>query len=94
MKRPQNNFHSHTMKESQVVRSKTSKFIIRSKFVVGSNFSCSTVFSLYRYFIETITTDIDMLLQVLLQFCNNIGVAAITHSNNVALPTTGRMNIM
>jgi len=68
MKRPQTKFHAHTMRESQV---------IRSKFIVGSNFSCSTVFSLHRYFIETTTTDLDMLLQVLLQFCNNSGFAAI-----------------
>jgi len=59
-------------------RSKKSNFIIRSKFIVGSNFSCSTVFSLYQYFIETVTTDVDMLLQVLLQFCNNNGFAVIS----------------
>jgi len=34
-------------------------------------------FSFHRYFIATTTTDIDMLLQVLLQFCNNSGFAAI-----------------
>jgi len=61
MKRPQTKFHAHTMRESQVIRSKKSKFIIRSKFIVRSKFSCSTVFSLHRYFIETTTTDIDML---------------------------------
>jgi len=38
---------------------KKSKFIIRSKFIVKSKFSCSWVFSLHRYFIETTTTDID-----------------------------------
>jgi len=31
MKRPQTKFHVHTMMESQVLRSKTSKFIIKSK---------------------------------------------------------------
>jgi len=31
---------------------------------------CSIVFSLYRYFIKATTTDIDMLLQVWLQFCH------------------------
>jgi len=49
MKRPQTKFHAHTMRESQVIRSK---------------FSCRWVFSLHRYFIENTTTDIDMLLQV------------------------------
>jgi len=41
MKRPQTKFHAHTMRESQVNRS---KLIIRSKFIIVSNFSCSTVF--------------------------------------------------
>jgi len=31
MKRPQTTFHTHTMRESQVNRSKKSQFIIRSK---------------------------------------------------------------
>jgi len=43
---------------------KKTKLIIRSKFIVRSKFYCSRVFSLYRYFIETTTTDIDMLSQV------------------------------
>jgi len=39
------------MSEYQVTRSKTSKFIIRSQFIVGSNFSCSTVFfSLSKFY--------------------------------------------
>ena len=70
MKRPQTKIHDHTMRESQVIRSKKSKFIVRS------NLSSSTFFSLRRYFIETTTTDIDMLLQVQLQFCNNSGFVA------------------
>jgi len=66
------------MKESQVIRSKKAKRIVGSKFIIGSNFCCSTNFlSHYRYFIETTTTDIDMRLQLLLQFCNNNGFAAI-----------------
>jgi len=77
MKPPQTEFHAHTMRESQLIRSKKSKFIIRSKFIVGSTF-CITVFSLYSYFIETTTTDIDMFLQVLLQFCSNNGFVAIS----------------
>jgi len=44
MRRPQTQFHAHTMREYQVIRSKNSKFIIRSKFIVGSNFSCNTVY--------------------------------------------------
>jgi len=65
------------MRENQVIRSKNSKFIIRSKFIVGSNFLGSTVFFIYQYFIETITIDIDKFLQALLQSCNNDGFAAI-----------------
>jgi len=38
MKRPQTKFYAHTIRESQVLRQKKSKFIVRSKF------SCSTVF--------------------------------------------------
>jgi len=73
MKRPQTKFHAHTMRVSQVIRQKKSKFIVRS------NFSYSTVFSLkYRYFTETTSTDIDMLLQVQLQFCDNSGFIAIS----------------
>jgi len=41
MKHPQTKFNAHSMRESQVNRS---KFIIRSKFIVGSKFSCNTVF--------------------------------------------------
>jgi len=35
-------------------------------------------FSIHQYFIETTTTGIDKLLQVLLQFCNNSGFVAIS----------------
>jgi len=64
--------------------------------MVGSNFSCSTVFSLYQYFIETTTTDIDMLLQVWLQFCNDNGFAGCCGfgCNNIVLPTPRQLNIM
>jgi len=44
MKRSRTKFHAHTMRESQVIRSKKSKFIIRLKLIVWSNFFCSTVF--------------------------------------------------
>jgi len=64
MKRPQTKFHAHTMSDSNVIRSKMSKFIIGSKFIVTSNFSCSTVFCLLSILIEATTTDIDMLLRV------------------------------
>jgi len=64
MKRPQTKFHTHTMRESQVIGSKKSKFIIRSKFILRSNFFAAQYFSLYRYYIETTTTDIDMHLRV------------------------------
>jgi len=43
---------------------------------VKSKFSCSKFFSLHRYFIETTTTDIDMLLEVYMQFCIKGGFAA------------------
>jgi len=45
MKRPQTKFHADTMSDSKVIRPKMSKVIIRSKFIVRWNFSCSTVFS-------------------------------------------------
>jgi len=64
MKHPQTKFHAHSMRGSQVIRSRKSQFIIRSKFIVGSKLSCNTVFSPYLYFIETATTNIDMLLEV------------------------------
>ena len=38
MKRPQTKFQAHTMRKSLVIR------LNKSKFMVGSNFSCSTVF--------------------------------------------------
>jgi len=38
MKRPQTKFHADTTRESQVIRSKKSKIIVWSKFVVRSNF--------------------------------------------------------
>ena len=78
IKRPQTKFHAHTMRESQVIRSKKSKFIIRSKFIVGSTSLAAQFFSLHRYFIETRTTNIDMFLQVQLQFCKNNGFVAIS----------------
>jgi len=40
---------------------------------LGQTFLATQFFSLYRYFIETTTTDIDVLLQVQLQFGNNNG---------------------
>jgi len=60
MKCPQTKFHAPTMRESQVIGQKNSKFIIRSKIIVRSKFSCSRVFSLHRFFIEYTTTDIDV----------------------------------
>jgi len=60
------------MKESQVTTSKKVKIYCCVKlFLQHSFFLC-------RYFIETTTADIDMLLQVLLQFCNNNRFAAIS----------------
>jgi len=61
MKRPQTQFHAHTTREAHVIKSK------KAKICRWLNFSCSTSFSLYRYFIETTTADIDMLLQVAIQ---------------------------
>jgi len=57
MKRPQTKFHTHTMRESQVIRSN------KVKVIIGSNFSCNTVFFLF----------IDILVklqqQILICFC-------------------------
>jgi len=44
MKCPQTTFYAHTMSDSQVIRSKKTKFIIRSKFIIYQNLLCSTVF--------------------------------------------------
>jgi len=45
---------------------------------LGQTSYVAQIFSLYRYFIETTATDIDMLLQVLLQFYNNNDFAVIS----------------
>jgi len=50
MERPQTEFHAHTMRESQAIRSKKSQLIMRSKFVVRSSFPCSTPFSLSIFY--------------------------------------------
>jgi len=71
MKCKQTKFHAHTLREFQVTGQK------KVKIYRWSDVSCSTVFSLYRFFIET-ATDIDMILQVLLRFCNNNGFLAIS----------------
>jgi len=41
---------------------------------LGQTFLAAQCFPLHGYFIETTTTDFDMLLQVLLQFCNNSAI--------------------
>jgi len=65
MKRPQIKFHAHTMKGSQVIRSKKSQNVsLGQNLSLGQNFLSAELFPLHRYFIETTTTDIDMLLQV------------------------------
>jgi len=65
MKRPQTKFHAHTMRESEVIRSKKSQNLSSGQNLsLGQNFLAADFFSLYRYFIETTTTYIDMLLQV------------------------------
>jgi len=64
MKRPQTKLHAHTMRESQVIRSKNkSKFIIRSKFIVRSKFFCS------RVFFRIIDTLLKLQQQILICFC-------------------------
>ena len=45
-------------------------------FSLGQKFLAAEFFPLHRYFIETTTTEIDMLLQVKLQFYNNHGNVA------------------
>ena len=68
------------MRESQVVRSKKSQNLY-----LGQNFLAARFFSLYLYFIET-TTDIDLLLQVQLQFYNNNRFVAISDVNMLFCP--------
>ena len=77
MKRPQTKYHAHTMRKSQVIRSKKSQnSSLGQNLSLGQNFLAAEFISLHRYFTETTTTDIDMLLQVYLQFCNNNGFVA------------------
>jgi len=66
MKRPHTKFHVHTMRESQVIRSNKIQNLSLGQ-------TCSIVF----LFIDILfkTTDIYMLLQVLLQFCDYNGLA-------------------
>jgi len=65
MKCPQTKFHAHSMRESQVIRSKKVKIYHQVKICRWVKlFLQHSFFSLYRYFIETTTTDIDMLLPV------------------------------
>ena len=87
MKRPQTKFHAHAMKESWVIKSKKVKIShYRSKVIVGSKFSCNSLFSLYRYLIETTTTDMDMLLPVYLQFCHKNRLFAISEVKMLLCP--------
>jgi len=44
---------------------------------LGQTLLAAQFFPLYQYFVETTTADIGMLLQVLLQFCNNNESVAI-----------------
>jgi len=59
MKRAQTTIEAHTTRESQVVRSRKSQNL-----ALGQIFLRHSFFSFHRYFIETTTTDIHMLLQV------------------------------
>jgi len=77
MKHPQTKFHVHTMRESQVIRSKIQNLSLVQNLSLGQTFLAAQFFSLHRYSIETTTIDLDMILQVLLEFCNNSGFAAI-----------------
>ena len=89
MKHPQTKFHAHSIKESQVIKSQKVKMYYQVKIYRCINFSCSTVFSLCRYFIET-TTDINMLLHAQLQFCsNNNGFVAISDVIMLFCPLLG-----
>jgi len=74
MKRPQTKFHSHTMRESQVIRSKKSKIIIRSKFIVGSNFSCYSFF----LFIDILLKLQQLILTCFCKFrCNSVKIIGL-----------------
>ena len=64
MKRPQTKFHSDTTSNAQVIRSKKSQNLsLGQNSSLGQTFLAAVFFSV-RYFIETITTDIDALLHV------------------------------
>jgi len=53
-----------------------------------SNLSCSAVFS-HQYFIQTTTTDFDMFLRFLMQFCNYSGFVAISDIIMLFCPQLG-----
>jgi len=76
MKRPQTKFHTHTMSDFQAVRSKQSKLSLCQNLSLGQIF-LPQFFSPHRYVIETSITDIDMLLQVYLKFCNTVIVGLL-----------------
>jgi len=59
MKHPQTKFHAHTVRESQVIRSKKSQ-----KLSLGQNFLAAQFSSLDQYLIETATTYSDMLCKL------------------------------
>jgi len=54
MKRPQTKFHADTITDSKVelLGENNFKFVISSKFIFRSNFSCSTVFFYYQYLLK------------------------------------------
>jgi len=67
MKRPHTSFHAHTMRVSHVLfgQKKSQNLSLHQNLWLGQTFLAGwSSFSLYRYFIETTTTDIDMRLQV------------------------------
>jgi len=51
MKRPQTKFHAHTMRESQVIRSKNSQNLsLGENLSLGQNLLAAQFFSLYRLY--------------------------------------------
>jgi len=70
MKHPKNKFHTQTMSNPQVIMSKKVNLSLEQIYLAAQFFS-------HQYFIQTTTTDFDLFLQFLEQFCNYIGFVAI-----------------
>jgi len=71
MKHPKTKFHAQTMSNSQVIMSKKVNLSLGQIYLAPQ-------FFYHQYFIQITTTEFDMFLQFLVQFCNYSGFVAIS----------------